>query len=172
MEFRCKEIFYFPGLQRLKMLAVFGKIFDAEADWQGTKMLALHSKQLLHVVSVLANQQRTIGNIEGIYISEMWNETNAQRDGTIRRCVHFPENAMQKSAQLAADLAINQFPLRNQDAPPSSKPSIGLLPALARAFSSSAATSRTIQKAAWSHFTQLTISSNGLRDLGLISLAR
>lgn len=75
-------------------LAVFGKIFDAEADWQGTKMLALHSKQLLHVVSVLANQQRTIGNIEGIYISEMWNETNAQRDGTIRRCVHFPENAM------------------------------------------------------------------------------
>ena len=49
-------------------LAVFGKIFDAEADWQGTKMLALHSKQLLHVVSVLANQQRTIGNIEGIIL--------------------------------------------------------------------------------------------------------
>ena len=74
-----------------KQLEVFGRIFDI-VDWKGTKLLALHSTKLLNAVSVLSRQEMTVGKTKSNYISEMWNETNAQRDGTIRRKVGFPES--------------------------------------------------------------------------------
>lgn len=74
-----------------KQLETFGKVFDID-DWRGTKLLALHSTKLLNVISVLANQPLSVGKTSGNYISEMWNETNAQRDGTISRKVGFPKN--------------------------------------------------------------------------------
>lgn len=76
-----------------KELAIFGKLFDYENKWKQTKLLALHSKQLLNVVKKLATQDNCVGNVDGVYISEMWNETNAQRDGTIKKSVGFPENS-------------------------------------------------------------------------------
>lgn len=78
-----------------KNLKVFGKLFDMEEGWEGTKLLALHSKKMLDVVVKLAEQQITVNDIDGIYISEMWNETNAQREGIIRRRVGFPESEIQ-----------------------------------------------------------------------------
>lgn len=78
-----------------KNLKVFGKLFDMEEGWEGTKLLALHSKKMLDVVVKLAEQQITVNDIDGIYISEMWNETNAQREGIIRRQVGFPESEIQ-----------------------------------------------------------------------------
>ena len=77
-----------------KELATFGKLFDYEDNWKETKLLALHSKQLLNVVKKLAAQDMCVGNIPSVYISEMWNETNAQRDGTIKKSVGFPEKPM------------------------------------------------------------------------------
>lgn len=77
-----------------KELATFGKLFDYEDNWKETKLLALHSKQLLNVIKKLAAQDICVGNVPGVYISEMWNETNAQRDGTIKKSVGFPEKPM------------------------------------------------------------------------------
>ena len=77
-----------------KELATFGKLFDYEDNWKETKLLALHSKQLLNVVKKLAAQEKCVGSIPTVYISEMWNETNAQRDGTIKKSVGFPEKPM------------------------------------------------------------------------------
>lgn len=75
-----------------KDLFVFGKLFDMLDDWEGTKLLALHSKKLLDVVKKLAEQSFTVDGLKEVYISEMWNETNAQRDYIIKRQVGFPES--------------------------------------------------------------------------------
>lgn len=75
-----------------KELSVFGNIYDMQNDWQGTKLLALHSQKLLNVMNVLSKQEISVGDMEDVYISEMWNETNAQRDGIIIRNTSFPSD--------------------------------------------------------------------------------
>lgn len=75
-----------------KELTIFAKLFDDEGGWKSTRLLALHSKRLLSVVEKLASQEKYIGNLHGLYISEMWNETTAQKDGTIVRNVGFPDD--------------------------------------------------------------------------------
>lgn len=75
-----------------KELTIFAKLFDDEGGWKNTRLLALHSKKLLSVIEKLASQEKYVGNLDGLYISEMWNETTAQKDGTIVRDVGFPDN--------------------------------------------------------------------------------
>ena len=77
----------------IKELSVFAKLFDAEDSWRETRLLALHSKDMLSVIIKLAEQKKCIGKTENLYISEMWNETVAQKDNTISRKVGFPESA-------------------------------------------------------------------------------
>lgn len=78
-------------------LALFAKLYDAE----GTSALearlpALHSQQLISVLEKFVAQPKRLGDMQGEYISTvMFDETYAQRDGTIKRETQFPQSAKQ-----------------------------------------------------------------------------
>lgn len=78
-------------------LALFAQLYDE----MGTPPLqarlpALHARQLISVLEKFAAQPRRLGDLKGEYFSlEMWHETNAQKDGTIRRATQFPQDPSQ-----------------------------------------------------------------------------
>ena len=74
-------------------LTVFSKIFDCTGAVEESPLLALHTKALFSVIRKIANQKNTIGSESGLYVSEMWNETTAQKDKTIKKDVRFAEKA-------------------------------------------------------------------------------
>lgn len=78
-------------------LSLFANLYDEE----GTPALqarlpALQSEQLIQVLEKFAKQPKRLGDLRGDYYSlEMWHETNAQQDGTIKRQTQFPESTEQ-----------------------------------------------------------------------------
>ena len=76
-------------------LALFAQLYDDP----GTPVLharlpALHSQQLQSVLQKLAAAPKRLGDLGGKYLAlQMWNETNAQEDGIIRRETGFPSTA-------------------------------------------------------------------------------
>jgi hypothetical protein len=76
-----------------KELGLFARLFDGNENWKQARLPALHAKQLLGVLECFSHQEMTIGNArDTVFTTEMWNETGAQKDGTIMRNVHFPDN--------------------------------------------------------------------------------
>lgn len=76
-----------------KELVVFAKLFDGSEEWKQAKLPQLHVRQLVEVLRVFSEQEKTIATeSEHIYTAEMWHETNNQIDGTIIRNVGFPES--------------------------------------------------------------------------------
>lgn len=74
-------------------LEVFAKLFDGNDKWQQARLPVLHVRSLIGALSCIASQTQYISDIKTeIFGSEMWHETNAQKDGTMVRNVHFPEN--------------------------------------------------------------------------------
>src|SRR5699024_6420475 len=80
-----------------KELALFAQLYDEPGtDPLEARLPALHARQLLKVLEKFAAQPKRLGDLQGEYSStEMWHETNAQNDGTIRRETTFPESANQ-----------------------------------------------------------------------------
>lgn len=68
-------------------LALFAKLYDEDGtEPLAARLPALHARQLINVLQKFANQPRRLGDLKGEYFSlEMWHETNAQNEGTIRR---------------------------------------------------------------------------------------
>ena len=81
-------------------LRLFAKLFDGDDEWKNARLPVLHAKQLVEVLQRFAEQDITIGSSpEAYFSSDGWNETNSQKDGTIKedkkgntRCAHFPES--------------------------------------------------------------------------------
>lgn len=74
-------------------LEVFAKLFDGNDKWPQARLPVLHVRSLIGALSCIASQTRYISDIKTeIFGSEMWHETNAQKDGTMVRNVHFPES--------------------------------------------------------------------------------
>ena len=75
-------------------LATFVKTLDS----QGTpaiqaRLPALHSTDFMGVMRKFSEQRRRLRDLEGRYTcSRIWDETNAQNDGTIRRETRFPDH--------------------------------------------------------------------------------
>ena len=73
-------------------LALFARLYDDP----GTPALearlpSLHARELVGVLRKFADYPKRLGDLEGQYDStEMWHETNAVDDGTIRRETRFP----------------------------------------------------------------------------------
>ncbi|MFT4929979.1 MAG: hypothetical protein ACI8WB_006114, partial [Phenylobacterium sp.] len=78
-------------------LSLFASLYDA----QGTPALsarlpALHSQQLLSVLEKFADQPKRLGDIKECYMSTvMFDETYAQKDGTIKRSTQRPTSISQ-----------------------------------------------------------------------------
>ncbi|MGZ6321963.1 MAG: Eco57I restriction-modification methylase domain-containing protein, partial [Ktedonobacterales bacterium] len=77
-----------------KELQLVARLFDRP----GTPALearfpVLHSREVLHVLAKLAEHPRRLGDLgDGVFGTEMWHETGAQKDGTIRRNTRFPQS--------------------------------------------------------------------------------
>lgn len=75
-----------------KELTVFAKLFDGNNNWKQAKLPVLHSEDLVSVLSRFAEQKYTLGDISNhISVTQMWDETNAQKNELIFRNVRFPE---------------------------------------------------------------------------------
>ena len=78
-------------------LALFAQLYDeAGTDALEARLPALHARQLMAVLDKFAAQPRRLGDLEGQHRSTIhWNETNSQKDGTIKRETRFPETPEQ-----------------------------------------------------------------------------
>jgi len=80
-----------------KILTNFAQLYD-EPDTPAiqARLPAIHSQELISVLEKFAAQPKRLGDLKGEYFSlEMWHETNAQNDGTIKRNTQFPESPEQ-----------------------------------------------------------------------------
>lgn len=75
-------------------LVLFSKLYDKGATPPlEARLPTLHSTRLLEVLRRFANIPKRISNFDSDYFTtEMWHETGAQKDGTIRRETRFPNS--------------------------------------------------------------------------------
>lgn len=80
-----------------KELDLFALLYDAEeTPALEARLPALQSQTLISVLNKLSDQPRRLGDLTGEYFStEMWHETNSQKDHTIRRQTCFPKDVGQ-----------------------------------------------------------------------------
>jgi type II restriction/modification system DNA methylase subunit YeeA len=73
-------------------LGLFAKLYDSEVKTQmEARLPALHARQFVSVLWKFANQPKKLSDLSGNYYSTvMFDETNAQKDGSIRRQTQFP----------------------------------------------------------------------------------
>jgi hypothetical protein len=78
-------------------LALFAQLYDeVGTDALEARLPALHARQLTNVLEKFAAQPRRLGDLKGQYFSTvMFDETFAQKDGTIKRETQFPETPEQ-----------------------------------------------------------------------------
>lgn len=68
-------------------LATFARLYDEPGTpAEQARLPAVHSRELVSVLEKFARVPKRLGDLAGEYFTiEMWHETGAQRDGTIRR---------------------------------------------------------------------------------------
>ncbi|MGQ4650335.1 Eco57I restriction-modification methylase domain-containing protein [Lyngbya aestuarii] len=78
----------------LNTLQLFAQLYDSEGTpATEARLPALHTQNLVSVLEKIAVQEERLGNLQGEYFAlEMWHETNAQKDNTIRRDTQFPKS--------------------------------------------------------------------------------
>lgn len=76
-------------------LTLFASLYDEPGtDPLEARLPVVHSEEIVSVLRRLAVQPRKLGDMKGEYFAtEMWHETNQQKDGTIRRETRYPEHA-------------------------------------------------------------------------------
>jgi hypothetical protein len=73
-------------------LGLFAQLYDEPGTpIRQARLPALHSQQLQSVLEKFVSAPKHLSDLQGEFIAlEMWHETNAQKDGTIRRETNFP----------------------------------------------------------------------------------
>lgn len=76
-------------------LAIFGDIFDEPGTSSlEARLPTVHSVDILNVLSKLRSASKRLGDLSNFYAAtEMWHETNAQKDGILSRETSFPPSA-------------------------------------------------------------------------------
>lgn len=76
-----------------KELQLFASLLDAQCPWQQARLPALHAKELVEVLECLKQQTKKVADLgNAFYTTVCWDETNAQKNGTILAKVDFPES--------------------------------------------------------------------------------
>ena len=71
-------------------LKLFARIMDDSEDWSSARLMSVHAEELIQTLLCFDRQPRRLADLgEDLYVSMLWDETNAQKDGTIARNVHF-----------------------------------------------------------------------------------
>jgi len=75
-------------------LRLFANLYDTEGTLAlQARLPSVHSEQVVSVLAKFSNQPMTLGQMsDRYYASQFWNETNSQKDGTIRRETRFPRD--------------------------------------------------------------------------------
>jgi hypothetical protein len=78
-------------------LGLFAQLYDVKGTTPRRAHLpVIHSRQVVEVLRKFVAEPKRLGSLAGEYFStEMWHETNAEKDGTIKRSTQFadtPEN--------------------------------------------------------------------------------
>jgi hypothetical protein len=75
-------------------LELFARLYDEPGTPAiEARLPALHARELVEALRSFANAPCRLGDLESEYRpTDMWNETRAQKDGTIRREVRFPDS--------------------------------------------------------------------------------
>jgi hypothetical protein len=75
-------------------MALFARLYDeAGTPAEQARLPVVHSEEIVRVLEKFAAQPRKLGDLEGgYYATEMWHETNAQKDSTIRRETRYPKD--------------------------------------------------------------------------------
>ena len=77
-------------------LQLFSNLFDGSSHWQETKLPIIHTQSFIDVLKVISSQKK-LGDLQERWLpSVMWDETNSQQDGTIRRKVHFARSTIEQ----------------------------------------------------------------------------
>jgi len=78
-------------------LSVLCQLYDEPGTpLMEARLPALHVRQLLSVLQKIANYPRHLGDMRNdTYSTQQWNETEAQRDGTIRRRTQFAQRPLE-----------------------------------------------------------------------------
>jgi hypothetical protein len=74
------------------ILALFSQLYDEPGTTpESARLPAIHTQNLVSVLEKFVRQPKRLGDLHGKYYPlEMWHETNAQKDHTIRRHTSFP----------------------------------------------------------------------------------
>lgn len=72
------------------VLRIFANILDDSDDWQSARLMTLYTEDLIEVLKHFYDCQYRIKNCASeLCVSMLWDETNAQKNGIIKRDVHF-----------------------------------------------------------------------------------
>lgn len=75
------------GKEELKL---FARILDDSEDWKSARLMSIYAEDLIDILKCFDRQKRKVADLgNNVFVSMLWDETNAQKDGTIVRDVHF-----------------------------------------------------------------------------------
>ena len=73
-------------------LKLFARILDNSDDWASARLMSVYTEELIDILLHFEQQKKKLADLgDDLAVSMMWDETNAQKDGTIVRNVHFGE---------------------------------------------------------------------------------
>lgn len=73
-------------------LRIIAKILGSN-DYEGVSLPLIHSKEILEIVACFATYEQSVASYKNnLFITQMWNETNAQNDNIILRNTHFADS--------------------------------------------------------------------------------
>ena len=77
----------------IQELELFARLFDGSGTpAMEARLPLLHTQEVLSVLARLASHPKRLGDVGDVFGTEMWHETGAQKDGTIRRETRFPKS--------------------------------------------------------------------------------
>ena len=76
---------------RMKELALFARLFDDDEDYQSARLPNIHARVFVDTLERMLTVKDRLGrHSKELFISLMWDETNANKNGYIARDIHFP----------------------------------------------------------------------------------
>ncbi|MDR1642398.1 MAG: class I SAM-dependent DNA methyltransferase, partial [Clostridiales bacterium] len=76
-----------------KELLLFSKTLDGSCEWLEARLPAIHSREMIDVISLFALQPICVGSKDlEVFSSVMWDETNSQKINIMSRNVSFPDS--------------------------------------------------------------------------------
>jgi hypothetical protein len=71
-------------------LKILAKTFEDSTDWEGTKLVGIHTSQILNVLKKISEFEGVVSNHD-YFSTDALNETNAPKEGVLKRNTKYPD---------------------------------------------------------------------------------